>query len=80
MNLFRARSFGKSIGAFTSLSRNKLFIVVSLGILIANTLIVQFGGSIFGTEALSLLQWVEVYGISLVAVLVSSAVNKLIGK
>lgn len=80
MNLFRARSFGKSIGAFTSLSRNKLFIVVSLGILIANTLIVQFGGSIFGTEALSLLQWAEVYGISLVAVLVSSAVNKLIGK
>lgn len=80
MNLFRARSFGKSIGAFTSLSRNKLFIVVSLGILIANTLIVQFGGSVFGTEALSLLQWAEVYGISLVAVLVSSVVNKLIGK
>lgn len=80
MNLFRARSFGKSIGAFTSLSRNKLFIVVSLGILIANTLIVQFGGSVFGTEALSLLQWAEVYGISLVAVLVSSVVNKLISK
>lgn len=80
MNLFRARSFGKSIGAFTSLSRNKLFIVVSLGILIANTLIVQFGGSIFGTEALSLLQWAEVYGISLVTVLVSSIINKLISK
>ena len=80
MNLFRARSFGKSIGAFSNLSRNKLFIVVSLGILIANTLIVQLGGSIFGTEALSLLQWAEVYGISLVAVLISSVVNKLIGK
>lgn len=80
MNLFRARSFGKSIGAFSDLSRNKLFIVVSLGILIANTLIVQFGGSIFGTEALSLLQWIEVYGISFVAVLISSVVNKFISK
>lgn len=80
MNLFRARSFGKSIGVFTSLSRNKLFIIVSLGILIANTLIVQFGGSVFGTEALSLLQWAEVYGISFVAVLISSVINKLISK
>lgn len=80
MNLFRARSFGKNIGAFTSLSRNKLFILVSLGILVANTLIVQFGGNIFGTEALSLLQWIEVYGISFVAILISHLVNKCLSK
>lgn len=80
MNLFRARSFGKNIGAFASLSRNKLFILVSLGILVANTLIVQFGGSVFGTEALSLLQWVEVYGISFVAILISHLVNKCLSK
>lgn len=78
MNLFRARSFGKNIGAFASLSRNKLFILVSAGILIANILIVQFGGSIFGTEALNVLQWLEVCGISLGAILLSSYINKVI--
>ena len=78
MNLFRARSFGKNIGVFTSLSRNKLFMLVSLGILLGNILIVQFGGSIFGTEALNVLQWLEVTGISLGAILISSCINKLI--
>lgn len=75
MNLFRARSFGKNIEWFSGLSRNKLFILVSVGILIANTLIVQFGGEIFGTEALSLHQWFRVYGLSLVATFVASFIN-----
>lgn len=75
MNLFRARSFGKNIEWFSGLSRNKLFILVSVGILIANTLIVQFGGGIFGTEALSLDQWFKVYGLSLVATFVASLIN-----
>ena len=57
MNLFRARSFGKGIGVFSSLSRNKLFLGVSAAILVMNILIVQFGGSIFGTKGLDLLQW-----------------------
>lgn len=75
MNLFRARSFGKNIEWFSGLSRNKLFILVSVGILIANILIVQFGGGIFGTEALSLDQWFKVYGLSLVATFVASLIN-----
>ena len=77
MNLFRARSFGKDISIFSNLTHNKLFILVLCGILVANTLIVQFGGNIFGTESLSIMQWVEVYGLSLIAIALSSVVNYL---
>ena len=75
MNLFRARSFGKDISAFTGLKRNKFFILVSLSILVANTLIVQFGGNIFGTVALSLKQWKIVYCLSLMATFIAGFIN-----
>lgn len=65
VNLFRARSFGKkNIGMLVGLSRNKLFILVAATIAITNTLIAQFGGSIFGAEALALNQRIVVYGIT----------------
>ena len=80
MNLFRARSFGKNMGTFESLSRNKLFLFVAGAILIMNVLIVQFGGTIFGTEALNILQWLEVAGISIAMVAVSGIVNKMLNK
>ncbi len=75
MNLFRARAFGKDISVFSGLKRNKLFILVSLGILVANTLIVQFGRSIFGTVALSLKQWEIVYCLSLMATFIAGFIN-----
>lgn len=78
MNLFRARSFGKNIGVFSSLGRNKLFCMVTLAILVMNILIVQFGGTVFGTEGLSLLQWTEVGILSVIVIGVSSLVNKVI--
>lgn len=80
MNLFRARAFGKNISVFSNLTRNKLFVFVSLGIFIANTLIVQFGGSIFETESLALLQWIDVYAISLISIAISAIVNRFIDK
>lgn len=78
MNLFRARSFGKGIGVFSSLGRNKLFLGVSAAILAMNILIVQFGGTIFGTEGLDLMQWFEVGTLSLVVIGVSSLINKAV--
>ena len=80
MNLFRARSFGKNMGTFESLSRNKLFLFVAGAILVMNVLIVQFGGTIFGTEALNILQWLEVAGISIAMVAISGIVNKMLNK
>jgi Ca2+-transporting ATPase len=78
MNLFRARSFGKGIGVFSSLGRNKLFLGVSIAILIMNVLIVQFGGTIFGTKGLDLLQWMEVGILSLMVIVISGITNKII--
>lgn len=60
INLFRARVFDKGIGITEGLSKNKLFILVSLLILVMNVLIVQFGGSVFGTEPLTFTQWIVV--------------------
>lgn len=78
MNLFRARSFGKNIGVLSSLTRNKLFILVSVLILVLNVLIVQFGGTIFGTEPLELYEWGEVMVISVFTVMFPSFISSQI--
>lgn len=78
MNLFRARSFGKNIGVLSSLTRNKLFILVAISILLLNILIVQFGGSIFGTEPLELYEWGEVMVISVFTVMFPSFISSQI--
>lgn len=77
MNLFRARSFGKNIGVFNSLGRNKLFLFVCIAILAMNILIVQFGGSIFGTHSLNIEQWGLVGLVSLMIIVLSSLVNRI---
>lgn len=76
MNLFRARSFGKNIGVLSSLSRNKLFLLVATIILVMNILIVQFGGSIFGTEPLSIGQWLVTIVIAAATIIIPSLVNR----
>lgn len=78
MNLFRARSFGKNIGVLSSLSRNKLFLLVAAIILVMNVLIVQFGGTIFGTEPLELYEWGEVMVISVFTVMFPSFISSQI--
>lgn len=77
MNLFRARAFGKNIGVFNSLGRNKLFVFVCIAILVMNMLIVQFGGSIFGTQSLSIDQWGLVGLVSLMIIVFSTVVNRV---
>lgn len=57
LNLFKARAFGKNISVISDLGRNKMFLWVAAGIFIANVLIVQFGGDIFGTSPISLAGW-----------------------
>lgn len=76
MNLFRARSFGKNIGVLSSLSRNKLFLLVAAIILVMNILIVQFGGSIFGTTPLSIDQWLVTIVIAAATIIIPSLVDR----
>lgn len=56
-NLFNARVYGEDRGIFEGLSKNWAFLGIVLVILIGQILIVQFGGTMFRTEPLTLAQW-----------------------
>lgn len=78
LNLFRARAFDKGISPWENLLKNPLFICVALGIFICNILIVQFGGSIFGTTPLDLYQHIEVGVLAFFTIFVASAIDVLV--
>ncbi len=63
-NLFNARILGLDMSAFSGLSENKSFIAIAATILVGTFLIVQFGGEIFRTTPLSLLDWVALLGLT----------------
>lgn len=77
-NMFRARAFGKDIGVLDSLGRNPLFLAVTVGILACNILIVQFGGSIFGTVALNWGEWALVCCFATVTVSIAAIAYHLL--
>lgn len=57
MNLFNARVLGKGRSIFDGLFSNRVFVFISVLILICTICIVQFGGEAFRTEPLSLTTW-----------------------
>ena len=59
-NLFNARSLGSTRSAFAGIFENRAFIAIAVAILLGQVLIVQFGGSIFRTEPLSLQDWLVI--------------------
>jgi Ca2+-transporting ATPase len=61
-NLFNARVFGQNRSIFNRLGSNPAFIGILLTILVGQILIVQFGGEMFRTEPLSLIQWLTIIG------------------
>jgi len=63
-NLFNARVLGLNISAFSGIRENRLFIAIAAAIIIGTVLIIQFGGSIFRTAPLSLLDWLAVIGLT----------------
>ncbi|MFN8528968.1 MAG: calcium-translocating P-type ATPase, PMCA-type [Anaerolineae bacterium] len=56
-NLFNARVLGLRSSAFTNLGENRMFLYIAGVILIGTFLIVQFGGEIFRTVPLSIVEW-----------------------
>lgn len=57
VNLFNARVLGKGRSIFDGLFSNRVFVFISVLILICTICIVQFGGEAFRTEPLSLTTW-----------------------
>lgn len=56
-NLFNARTLGSNRSAFAGLLENRGFILIALAILVGQIVLVQFGGDIFRTRALSFRDW-----------------------
>jgi Ca2+-transporting ATPase len=63
-NLFNARVWGMNASAFKNITENRLFLIIAAAIVIGTFLIIQFGGSIFRTEPLSLIDWLAVIGLT----------------
>ena len=69
-NLFNARVLGLEMSAFKDLGENKAFVAIAAAILIGTILIVQFGGDIFRTVPLSLVDWLAIIGLTSPVVLI----------
>ncbi len=63
-NLFNARILGLDMSAFKGIGENKQFVGIAAAILIGTILIIQFGGDIFRTTPLSLVEWLLVIGLT----------------
>ena len=63
-NLFNARVLGLNMSAFKGISENRLFMAIAAAIVIGTVLIIQFGGGIFRTVPLSLIDWLAVIGLT----------------
>ena len=59
-NLFNARALGTKESAFKGIGKNGPFMLIAIAIFVLQILIVQFGGEVFRTQPLSLLEWVAV--------------------
>lgn len=56
-NLFNARCLGLTQSAYQGLFTNKGFVAIACSIFLGQVLIIQFGGTIFRTVPLSILDW-----------------------
>jgi Ca2+-transporting ATPase len=61
-NMFNARLFGTGKSLWKVVFTNRAFWAVALAIVIGQVLIVQFGGAVFRTEPISLLEWAAIVG------------------
>jgi len=61
-NLFNARRLGSSEPAFKGMSQNRGFLLIAAAILIGQIIITQFGGEVFRTAPLSIIEWIIVVG------------------
>ena len=63
-NLFNIRVFGKNRSIFHNIKNSKNFVYGSIAILIGTILIVQFGGQVFNTRPLDLMEWLTILAVT----------------
>lgn len=59
-NMFNARVIGKNKSLFDGLTKNRKFLGTMLFIIVMTIIMVQMGGSVFGTEPLDNITWVYI--------------------
>jgi len=59
-NMFNAKRYGAYGSAFRDIHKSKGFLLVGLLIVIGQIFIVQFGGEVFRTEPISLIDWIVI--------------------
>lgn len=59
-NLFNAKAFGRSGSVLLRLGDNPSFLAIAAAIFVGQVLLVQFGGTVFRTVPLSLIDWLSV--------------------
>lgn len=59
-NLFNAKCFGTGESIFRHLADNRSFTLITAGILIGQIVMVQFGGRVFRTTPLGIVEWVTI--------------------
>lgn len=76
-NMFNARVLFLKQSALRNLFENKAFVLIAISIFIGQILIIQYGGSVFRTVPLSLIDWVYIIGATSI-VLVLGEIIRLI--
>ncbi len=61
-NLFNARCLGTNQSAFANVLENRGFLAIVATIFVGQVLFVQFGGTIFRTEPLTVVEWMAIVG------------------
>jgi magnesium-transporting ATPase (P-type) len=61
-NLFNARCMGSTRSAFSGLFENKSFLLIAGAIFVGQILLTQFGGAIFRTVPLGIVDWLAILG------------------
>ena len=60
-NLLNIKCFGSNRSIFSRLGENPTYWLIALGILAGQFLIVQFGGRVFRTVPLGVMQWITLF-------------------
>ncbi|MBL8130351.1 MAG: cation-translocating P-type ATPase [Anaerolineae bacterium] len=76
-NLFNARILFRNVSLLDGIKENQAFIAIAAAILVGTILIVTFGGDIFRTEPLSVLEWAALLALTAPVLLFGSVMRRL---
>ncbi|CAN5402729.1 hypothetical protein BH11PLA2_BH11PLA2_27740 [soil metagenome] len=74
-NLFNAKAMGRRGSVLLTLHNNPSFLAIAAAILVGQVLLVQYGGEVFRTVPLSVMDWLALLGITSIVLWIGEAVR-----